>query len=223
MKRKEIPNMNQSVTVRTFSKEGQTFLIELRNWIWASQFSSFTAHVCYNIWHFMSQITFFCFFFLTFSPYLVCSCHPWWFMWTSLSCCISTRSPCPKWRLSQKEENLDKFEEYVKELPWGKPNLWKSFRSINHPAPQWGNSSNFFPTSSSFMIGLLPRLKNFLEEKSSKKLPSKICLTNVGNLSHSNMLEESEILLSSLVHGRWAGECPIRHNPLPPTSSVHTK
>ena len=39
--------MNQSVTVRTFTKEGQTFLIELRNWIWASQFSSFTAHVCY--------------------------------------------------------------------------------------------------------------------------------------------------------------------------------
>ena len=201
MKRKEIPNMNQSVTVRTFTKEGQTFLIELRNWIWASQFSSFTAHVCYIC----DTLCFFYLFSLIFFARVIPdgSCEH-----LSLAA-FPQDPPCPKWRLSQKEENLDKFEEYVKEIPWGKPNLWKSFRSINHPAPQWGNSSNFFPTSSSFMIGLLPRLKNFLEEKSSKKLPSKICLTNVGNLSHSNMLEESEILLSSLVHGRWAGECPI--------------
>ena len=46
LKGEKIPNINQSVTLRTFNKEGQTFLIELRNWIW-SQFPSFTAEVCY--------------------------------------------------------------------------------------------------------------------------------------------------------------------------------
>ena len=35
LKRKEMPKISQSVTVRTFNKEGQTFLIELRNWIWS--------------------------------------------------------------------------------------------------------------------------------------------------------------------------------------------
>ena len=69
---------------------------------------------------------------------------------------------------SQKGVNLDKFEIGVKELPsaGGKPNLWKSFRSINHQLLPMGKLFKLFPTSSSFMIGLLPRLKNFPEEKS---------------------------------------------------------
>ena len=45
LKGEKIPNINQSVTLRTFNKEGQTFLIEVRNWICASQFRSFSADV----------------------------------------------------------------------------------------------------------------------------------------------------------------------------------
>ena len=90
-------NINLSVTARTFNKEGQTFLIELRNWIW-SQFSSFTAGgVCYI--PFLSQITFA--FFILFH--------------VNITFC----------ERSQKGVNLDKFEIGVKELPsaGGKPNL----------------------------------------------------------------------------------------------------
>ena len=48
MKGKEIPNINQSVTLRTSNKEGQTFLIEVRNWICASQFCSFPLNTSYT-------------------------------------------------------------------------------------------------------------------------------------------------------------------------------
>ena len=133
-------------------------------------------------------------------------------------CCISSRSPLSKVREAKKREILINLN-CVKELLWGKPNLWKSLRSINHQLPNGATLQTF-----SHFIIIHDWLIAQIEKLPWRKITWNLPLRNRPRFSFQ-MWSICQICWRNppvfSCPWEWEAECPIPAQS--PPSSVHTK